>query len=82
MLRPQAYCREYVTFRPLPYVSADVSSTGGVLSKGQVVWVDTTKFPGSSAIRAFVDEVGLVMVDPRSLLAGEVFRERAISEQV
>lgn len=82
MLRPQTYSREYVTFRALPYLSAGDSALGGVLPKGQVVWVDGARVTGSGEIQAFVDKVGLVTVDPRSLVAGEVFRERAISEDV
>lgn len=79
MLRPETFARSYVVFRNLPYAMADsakeFSSMGGVLSRGQVVWLQGPDGKQSTDVTAFVDQVGLVWLDPRGLVPADILRE-------
>jgi hypothetical protein len=72
MNRPHDYDEVRVTVRNLTYQCEDehfngMHTTGGVLSKGQTVWI--RKSPGlTHAISAYVEGIGLVTIDPRFLV--------------
>lgn len=71
MNRPHDYDEVRVTVRNMAYQCEKEHSngmhTGGVLSKGQVVWI--RKSPAFAyEISAYVEGVGLVMIDPRFLV--------------
>jgi hypothetical protein len=72
MNRPHDYDEVRVTVRNMTYQCEDehfngMHTTGGVLCKGQVVWIK--KSPSfAHAISAYVEGVGLVTIDPRFLV--------------
>ena len=71
MNRPHDYDEVRVTVRNMTYQCDDERfngmHTGGVLSKGQIVWI--RKSPVFAyAISAYVEGVGLVTIDPRFLV--------------
>lgn len=74
MKKPSGYEETCMTVRNIPYQLADerykgMSMTGGVLGKGQTVWVQslakTRKRP--ILITAYVENIGIVSVDPHYL---------------
>ncbi len=74
MLKPQVFQQANVAFRNIPYTVLEGSlrdsiDTGGVLGSGQVVWTENSMkaLPRPHSARAFVDGIGMVMVDPRWL---------------
>ena len=77
LMKPQEYREIYTVMGNTPYqVEEDsikgLSSDGGVLSKGRVVWVkkQVGKQSQQSLISAYAEEVGLISLDPRFLIAG------------
>jgi hypothetical protein len=78
MSKPQDYEETYVTVRNVPYQCEDSnfmgrSLTGGVLGKGRVVWAkNLLKMKKQSLptyfVSAYVEEIGIVLVDPRCLM--------------
>jgi hypothetical protein len=80
MSRPEDYEESCVTVRNVPYQFEDSDSMGrsligGVLGKGRVVWVKNllkTKRQSlaTSSVSAYVEEIGIVSVDPRCLILG------------
>lgn len=72
MNRPQDYDELRVTVRNMTYQCEDenfngMHTAGGVLSKGQMVWI--RKSPAFAyKISAYVEGVGLVIIDPRFLV--------------
>jgi hypothetical protein len=72
MNKPHDYDEVRVTVRNMAYQCEDehfngMHTTGGVLGKGQVVWI--RKSPVFAyAISAYVEGVGLVIIDPRFLV--------------
>ena len=75
--RPMLFRERYLAAQSLAYRFVDVSGkpspSGGVLCSGQSVWLEAViqrnRLP--SSIRAFVESVGLVVVDPRWLKKGD-----------
>ena len=78
MSKPQDYEETCVTVRNVPYQCEDSNSmgrslTGDVLGKGRVVWVkNLRKMKRQSlptySVSAYVEEIGIVSVDPRCLM--------------
>lgn len=74
MKKPTGYEETCMTVRNIPYQLADerykgMSMTGGVLGKGRTVWVqslDKTR-KGPIRITAYVEDIGIVSVDPHYL---------------
>lgn len=79
MLRPELFQRSYVVFRNCPYFTSDspelFDAMGGVLSRGQVVWLEGLEGKHPRSVTAFVDEIGLVSLDPRVLVPADVLRQ-------
>jgi hypothetical protein len=75
--RPSAYRERYLVVQPLPYrfhhFRQGPSSLGGVLRAGQAVWLEQTiqRAELAAAVRAFVEDLGLVHLDPRWLRKGD-----------
>ena len=76
MLKPQVFQQANVAVRNLPYTVLEESlrdsvDTGGVLGSGQLVWTEDSFAvrPRPHSARAYVDGIGMVMVDPRWLAA-------------
>lgn len=76
-LRPEAFNEPYIVTDHLAYLfveaSGGPSSSGGVLRKGQTAWLEAVvqRTELQSFIRAFVESVGVIVVDPRWLRRGE-----------
>ncbi len=70
MNKPVAFRQPYVAARNMPYLFGAPSTQpyGGVLSKGQIVWMDDASSVRLNPAPAFVDGIGLILVDPRWLL--------------
>lgn len=70
--KPEDFNDAYVTILNAPYVREppyDVKGAGGVLAKGQVVWVHSSEVPRirSGPVRAFVDYLGVILVNANYL---------------
>ena len=70
MTKPHEFREVYIAIQNIPYYreSQDLAS-GGVLAKGQLVWVQTM-FDAEErpiSISAFVDDIGIISLDPRWL---------------
>ena len=69
--RPITFNERYIAHRPAPYSLVDSSqrpsSCGGVLCGGQAVWLEDIILRDrlGNHVRAFVEGIGLVIVDPR-----------------
>ena len=77
LMKPQEYREIYTVMGNTPYqVEEDslkgLSSDGGVLSKGRIVWVEKRlgKRSPQTLISAYAEEIGLISLDPRFLIAG------------
>lgn len=77
MNKPRDYEEICVTVRNIPYQCEDEqhrerSITGGVLGKGRTVWVqsslETKKSSFSAYGSAYVEGIGMVLVDPHYLI--------------
>lgn len=75
MVRPECFKALYVTSRNVPYGPGGTWPTdnflgGGVLAKGQTVWLKCTRDKGSaeSLVPAFVEHLGPIVVDARFLV--------------
>jgi hypothetical protein len=78
MSKPQDYEETCVTVRNVPYQCEDSNSmgrslTGGVLGKGRIVWVQNLlkmkrRALPSYSVSAYVEDIGIVSVDPRCLI--------------
>ena len=76
MDKPEAFQQPYTAAQNIPYLCGDSSnhtsfSSGGVLGRGQVVWLHTPlkSKARSSEASAFVDGIGLVSLNPRWLIS-------------
>jgi hypothetical protein len=71
MTRPNEFREVYVAIQNIPYLreSPQDLAGGGVLAKGQLVWIqtmfDAEERPNS--ISGFVDDIGIISLDPRCL---------------
>jgi hypothetical protein len=79
MLRPQPYCHSFVALQNIPYSACDgmareASHSGGVLGKGQLVWTTDVGDLRPNVVNAFVEELGVVSLDPRWLVPADVLR--------
>lgn len=77
MAKPQSYKYSYVALHSIPYVEQDGSrpaSCGGVLGRGGVVWTDSLHQQPSAQVTAYLDTVGVVCLDPRWLVAPDLYR--------
>ena len=76
MLRPETFQRSYVVFRNIPYLVTDsvqkFSASVGVLSRGQVVWLPGLDDRTPKSVTAFVEEIGLISLDPRALVPADI----------
>jgi hypothetical protein len=75
MVRPECFKAPYVTLRNVPYSPVgtwptDKSIDGGVLAKGQTVWLKCTRERESvdTLVPAFVEHLGSILVDARFLI--------------
>jgi hypothetical protein len=71
MTRPNEFQEGYIAIQNVPYLreSPQDLGSGGVLAKGQLVWLQTM-FDAEEqpiSISAFVDGIGIISVDPRLL---------------
>jgi hypothetical protein len=73
MNRPPQFQSPRLAIQDTPYMLAAVTYDGGVLEKGQLVW--TCEAYGAKerphSVIAFVDDLGLIWLDPHSLTRGE-----------
>ena len=75
--RPTEFFEHYIAIRPVPYrfvqSSKHPSSSGGVLRAGQAIWLEAaiqrTRLP--AVVQAFVENVGLVSLDPHLIRRGD-----------
>lgn len=79
MTKPENFGQTRVLKQNMPYQcqsqhTAGMPLSGGVLGKGQVVWVepppDGTRLPsrrGSRSISGYVEDIGVISLDPRFL---------------
>lgn len=79
MTKPENYGQTCVLVRNMPYQCEDENTegapiTGGVLRKGQVVWVEPRPTPtrhpsrpGFLSIHGYVEHIGVISLDPRFL---------------
>ena len=71
MTKPDKFREGYIAIQNIPYLRKSPQNlvSGGVLCKGQLVWVQTMfemeERPNS--ISAFVDDIGIILLDPRWL---------------
>lgn len=79
MNKPHAFQQPYVAAQNIPYLCAASfsqasSCSGGVLSRGQVVWLSNSNNLSvrSHDAPAFVDGIGLVSLDPRWLVSSQM----------
>lgn len=85
MLRPAIFQRPYVAFRHIPYLRGGQSETescpgsGGVLGRGQTVWTQKAYDPRNTPPQAlaFVEEIGVVSLDPRGLVPADLLNPGA-----
>ena len=70
MNKPVAFRQPYVAARNMPHLFGDhpIQTYGGVLSRGQIIWMDDACSAGPNPAPAFVDGMGLISIDPRWLL--------------
>jgi hypothetical protein len=69
MAKPNEFRKAYIAIQNIPYLreSPQGLASGGVLAKGQLVWVQTM-FDAEerlNSISAFVDDIGIISLDPR-----------------
>ena len=77
MTRPSTFQHPYIAIRNTPYLaSAGGHNSGGVLAKGQVVWMGEVAIhcKAPQTVIVFVDGLGIVSLDPRSLFQTEIGR--------
>jgi hypothetical protein len=71
MTKPNEFREVYIAIQNIPYLRESLQdfASGGVLAKGQLVWVqtifDAEERPNS--IYAFVDDIGIILLDHRWL---------------
>jgi hypothetical protein len=76
--RPASFQNKYIAARAAPYRFVDASqqqpsSSGGVLQGGQAIWLENAVLRTrlTASVQAFVENVGLVSVDPRLIKKGD-----------
>ena len=81
MSKPEAFQHEYITLNTLPYSCgeskvATTSFSGGVLRRGETVWVENDCAPrhSSKSTTAYVDGVGVITVNPERLVKADVLK--------
>ena len=71
MARPHEFREAAIAIRNIPYirVSPQDFASEGVLAKGKLVWVQTMIGAKERpiSISAFVDDIGIILLDPRWL---------------
>jgi hypothetical protein len=71
MTKPNEFREVYLTIQNIPYLreSPQNLARGGVLAKGQLVWVQTMfdMEERPISISAFVDDIGIISLDPQWL---------------
>jgi hypothetical protein len=82
MLRPEIFQQAQVAMQNVPYVLGDDYAknpfSGGVLGRGQIVWTQESE-PSHTRVQAtigFLDGVGLVSLNPQSLIRADVLNSR------
>jgi hypothetical protein len=82
MTKPSEFREVYIATQNIPYLreSPQELVSGGVLAKGQLVWVQTI-FDAEErpTISAFVDDVGVISLDARWLTAAK-FTDYAVAD--
>ncbi len=75
MVKPAEFEHSFVAINSVPYgfersKGAEAAAHGGVLARGQIVWLPAqTVFPRQArSTAAFVDGIGVVLLDPRGLV--------------
>jgi hypothetical protein len=75
MLRPEYFSIEYEASRNMPYgieeqAHPNMLTGGGVLKKGELVWLKEAPTGGSTAgvIPAFVEHLGVILLEARFLV--------------
>lgn len=73
MNRPSVFCHGCMVIRSTPYLFAKEadgrdSGNGGVLGKGQMVWIQTAPNGKGTDVLAYAEAVGIIQLDERSLL--------------
>lgn len=76
MNRPLTFCQGCMVIRNTPYQFAKEadgreSGNGGVLGKGQIVWVEAALNGTGSNVLAYAEAVGIIQVDERNLFIPE-----------
>jgi hypothetical protein len=84
MAKPNEFRKAYIAIQNIPYLreSPQGLASGGVLAKGQLVWVQTM-FDAEerlNSISAFVDDIGIISLDPR-LLAVAKLMDSEVADQ-
>ncbi len=77
MAKPGSFKYSYVALHNIPYIEAGESysaSCGGVLGRGEVVWTDHLHQEDPSRVKAFLESVGVVSLDPRWLVPPELYQ--------
>lgn len=76
MPRPQSFKYSYIALRSIPYTEGDgtYGACGGVLSQGEIVWIDHLHQRQPAQVTAFHEPVGVVSLDPRWLVPPELYR--------
>jgi hypothetical protein len=71
MVKPDEFREAYVAMQNIPYLreSPQDLAGGGVLAKGQLVWIQTMFHAEErpTSIFAFVDDIGIISLDARWL---------------
>ena len=83
MTKPNEFREVYLAIQNIPYLreSPQDLASGGVLAKGQLVWVQTTDDAEErpNSISAFVDDIGIISLDPRWLAVAK-FTEGEVAD--
>jgi hypothetical protein len=81
MLKPETFQHEYIALNNLPYSCgesrlATTSFSGGVLRRGETVWVEHEfgfRRPSKDAT-AYVDGLGVITVNPERLVRADALK--------
>lgn len=76
MQRPTTFPHSYVAMQNTPYLLQDGSAQehplmGGVLGKGKTVWAEKLEPQRPAKANVFLEEVGVVCLDARSLIPAD-----------
>jgi hypothetical protein len=82
MLRPEAFQKPQVVLQNTPYVvgekAAKEASSGGLLSRGRIVWTQEPEpsRTNSQSTIGFLDGVGIISLNPQLLIRADVLNGR------